>query len=129
MNRLLSLLFFTVLTWTCTAQGVVAFEEPPIDAMMERYVELNELNPEIKGYRIQLLATTDRQKVEQEKQRFQNLYPGIKVDWVHSKPYYKLRAGAFRTRMETYHMLFVIKEYYPGAYPATEKLQPEELLR
>lgn len=111
-----------------TGQNIVIKETPPIGSMMDKFAALNAEATEIEGWRIQLLATTDRQKVEQELQRFKMLYPGISVDWSHSKPYYKLRAGAFTSRLDTYHMLHVIKKDYPGAYPAKDKLKPAELL-
>lgn len=119
------LLSFPVLGFS---QNIVLKETPPIGSMMDRFAAINAETSEIEGWRIQLLATTDRQKLEDELKRFKMLYPGISVDWSHSKPYYKLRAGAYISRLDTYHMLYVIKEDYPGAYPAKDKLKPAELL-
>ncbi|MEZ4950403.1 MAG: SPOR domain-containing protein [Saprospiraceae bacterium] len=121
-------LFFLLVPIFGFAQNIAITETPPIGSMMKRFAEINAEKEEVPGWRIQLLATTDRQKVESEMQKFKMLYPDIKVDWSHSKPYYKLRAGAFGSRLETYHMLYVIKNDYPGAYPAADKLKPEELL-
>jgi hypothetical protein len=96
--------------------------------MMQQWRDKNRWKPEIDGYRVQILATTDRPKVESEKIRFQSLFPGIKADWVHNKPYYRLRAGACLTRLETYTLLNTIRKEYPGAYLVMEKLKPEEVI-
>lgn len=110
------------------AQGIIVKEAPAVAQLMQKFIEYNRTKPELDGWRIQLLATTDRQKVESEKTRFQSLFPNIAVDWVHSKPYYKLRAGAYTNRLDIYQMLYVIRKEYPGAYPAADKLKPEELV-
>ena len=57
-----------------------------------------------------------RSKVEAGKARFLTPFPDIPADWVHEKPYYKLRAGAFRSRQEAQALIDDLKTYYPGAY-------------
>ena len=82
------------------------------------------------GWRIQILATTDRQNMESALRQFRNLYPSIPVDWLHTKPYYKVRAGAFTTKRDALRTLYILKADYPGAYPVQDnQIKPEELLR
>jgi hypothetical protein len=132
MNRLLPFLFlvlsFSTVSW---AQSGIRVEAPlVVDQMMNTYVEMNKSQENTEGWRIQLLATTDRQKMETELQRFRTLYPNISVDWVHSKPYYKIRAGAFRSKLDAYRILYLIKQDYAAAYPAMDqKIRPEEFLK
>lgn len=128
MKYLLGTGLFVLFSWTLAAQDIIVREASPIGAMMEAFKSQNRSGLTIPGWRIQLLATTDREKVEFEKIKFSTKYPDIRVDWVHSKPYYKLQAGAYASRMETYRMLHRIKEDFPGAYPAADQLKPEELL-
>ena len=128
-TRLLILTFLTAsFPFSSNAQGVVTIEQYGITELMQKFVENNRAKPEVDGWRVQLLATTDRQKVESEKQRFQTLFPNVSVDWVHTRPYYKLRAGAFHSRLETYKILYSLKREYPSAYPTMDKLRPEELI-
>lgn len=108
-------------------QNININEPPAVAAMMDKFEARSRAKPEVEGWRIQLIATTDRQKVEDEKRRFQSLYPNIRADWVHSKPYYKLQAGAFATRLEALRMLKYLRRDFPGAYPAMDKIKPEEL--
>lgn len=112
-----------------TAQSVEINEDPIITNMMERWIELNKARNNIDGWRIQILATTDRQRMERARQNFQYQYPNISVDWVHSKPYYKLRAGAFATRLDAVRLLNILKQDYPSAYLAKDSsIRPVELL-
>jgi len=128
MRVYLSLLFIC-LAFALQAQGTITVEaQPNIEAMMQRYTEINRGQQYVDGWRIQLVATTDRQKVEREKQRFQDLHPGVAVDWTHVAPYYRLRAGAFITKLEATQMMYRLKRDYSSAYPVKDKrIQPSEV--
>ena len=123
----LSLLFSFIYL---NAQSVTETVEPKVDQLMERFIDGNKAQTTVSGWRIQILATTDRQNMESALRRFENLYPSIPVDWVHAKPYYKVQAGAFSTKREALRTLYILKPDYPGAYPVQDnKIRPEELLR
>lgn len=134
MGRLFLLFVFSFFLLPLTNAQNIANEQgikegPLIGDMMERYVEINKSTPTLEGWRIQLLATTDRQKMETTRQNFQYRYPNIPVTWEHSRPYYKLRAGAFETKLEAIRLLYLLKKDYPSAYPAKDKnIRPEELV-
>jgi hypothetical protein len=111
------------------AQNITINEDFPIAKMMDTFVAKNKSTYQIDGWRIQLMATTDRQKLEQAKGQFLANYPNISVDWTHSKPYYRLRAGAFTTKLDAMRLLHRLKEDYPSAYPAKDNnISPEELI-
>lgn len=127
-----TILFFSLFIFqiSTNAQGTVSLNaSTAIENMMAQYVENNKAVEMMDGWRIQLLATTDRQKVESAKQRFQVLYPNIFVDWTHASPFYKLRAGAFATKKEAIRMLYVLRRDYPNAYTARDNtIRPSELV-
>ena len=111
------------------AQNVTINEDFPLAKMMDSFVAKNKSTFQIDGWRIQLMATTDRQKLEQAKTEFLANYPDISVDWTHSKPYYRLRAGAFTSKLDSMRLLHRLKEDYPSAYPAKDNnISPEELV-
>lgn len=104
-------------------------EEPPIVKMMESYVATNKARATVEGWRIQILATTDRQRLETVKQTFQYRYPNVPIDWVHSNPYYQLRAGAFLTKLEALRLKYILEQDYSGIYLVKDdKIKPEELV-
>lgn len=130
MRQLFSILVLVFVTQIALAQGTIKLnEESEVTNLMDQFLTINESTFTVDGWRIQLLATSDRSKVENAKRRFQTLYPNIYVDWTHSKPYYKLRAGAFGSKLEATRMLHVLKKDYPTAYPAKDDtIRPIDLL-
>ena len=130
MRLIFSFLCLAFLSTISLAQGTINVnEEKEITALMDQFEQINRNTYTVDGWRIQLLATSDRSKVENAKRRFQTLYPNIYVDWTHSKPYYKLRAGAFASKLEATRMLSILKKDYPTAYPAKDNtIRPIDLL-
>ena len=125
--------FFFLLFWgiatTIFSQQVDLSEPPVVARMMERWSEINRDEARNEGWRVQLVSTTDRKKVEEEKTIFLTRYPEIPADWVQEKPYYKLRAGAFFTKMEAISLQKDIETDYPGAYPAKDRaIRPADFL-
>lgn len=101
-------------------QNVYVKEATIVTRMMFHLVQQNQLNEFVPGWRIQVLATTDRQKLETVKAEFQRDYPGILIDWQHDKPYYKLRAGAFASKLAATELLYRLKKKFPSAYTAKD---------
>ncbi|MCB0521223.1 MAG: SPOR domain-containing protein [Lewinellaceae bacterium] len=114
-----------------SAQGTVTEKmEPGVANLMKRFVEINKTTTAVKGWRVQILATTDRQRMEDALRQFEELYPSIPADWVHAKPYYKVRAGAFTSKQDAMPTLYILKRDYPAAYPVQDnEIKPEELLK
>lgn len=128
--RILGMTLLLILaTFFAKGQNIQINEDPLISQMMEKYVESNKSRMNIEGWRIQILATTDRQRLESVRQTFQYMYPNIPVDWVHTKPYYKLRAGAFTSKLDALRLKYILERDYPGTYPVKDnKIRPEELI-
>jgi hypothetical protein len=124
-NTLVLLIGFVVIS---NAQVTVK-AEGTIDNLFEQYVETNKSTQFVDGWRIQLMATTDRQRMESALQQFRALYPSIPIDWVHVSPYFKLRAGAYASKLDAMRILFILKKDYPSAYPAVDnQIRPIEFL-
>ena len=115
---IIALLFLFFGSENIIAQSIE--EAPEVKSIMERYAASNRMHSTIKGYTIQLLATTDRRKLEQTKEAFTQKYPMIFVDWEHSAPYYKLHAGVYQTKLEALRQLHQFKTDFPGAFPRIE---------
>ncbi len=100
-----------------------------IERMMSRYVEINQADPTVAGWRIQVLASTDRRKVEAAYSSFNGRFPEYPCEWGHSKPYYKLKAGAFLTRLDAIAAVKKIKRYYRTALPTYDShIRIQEIL-
>ncbi len=111
------------------AQNITIKEDFPIAKMVESFISKNKTTYQIDGWRIQIMATTDRRKMEKAKSEFLARYPDVTIDWTHSKPYYRLRAGAFTSKLEAVRLLHKLKEDYPSAYPAKDNnISPQEMI-
>ncbi len=129
MKKLLWAILLTASCSTTWAQQIQLNEPPSVSKLVANWASANRQNGRIAGWRIQLLATGDRRQVEEGRDKFKAQFPDIHVDWAHEKPYYKLRAGAFRTKAEAQAMLAQLKALYPGAYPVLDKnILPREFI-
>lgn len=127
------MIFISLLVLAFFGNGLLAQvnlkEDPSIGKMMESYVSANKAKATVEGWRIQILATTDRQRLETVKQTFQYRYPNVPIDWVHANPYYQLRAGAFLTKLEALRLKYILEQDYSGIYLVKDdKIKPEELV-
>ena len=122
----ISLLF--LLPAIAIGQQINISEDPAIEKMIRRHSELNKQKRLITGWRVQVYATSDRMKLESFRRNFQNNFPYMSVKMEHEQPYYKLRVGAFSTKLEALRLRQRLKKFYPGAYPIRDQLAPEELI-
>lgn len=121
-------LFFGFLASSGFAQINIS-EDFMIERMMSKFIEINKAHPVVKGWRIQVMASTDRRKVEAAYASFAGRFPQYPCEWTHVKPYYKLRAGAFLTKLEAIAATNEIKRYYRSALPAFDaNIRIEEIL-
>lgn len=122
-----------LLTLVCTGvraqTSVTVTADPQIEALNDLFLRSNEANTKVSGWRVQILATTDRARLETVETDFKTNYPNIPVDWVHTKPYYKLRAGAFLTKQEAERLKFTLNRQFEGVYLVKDDVKKSELLR
>ncbi len=111
------------------AQNIQLREESQISQMMERFAAINKATATVNGWRVQVLATPDRQQLERTRQIFQYKYPNIPIDWKHANPWYKLYAGAFSTKLEAIRLQYLLRRDYPSAYLVRDNtVRPAELI-
>lgn len=120
--------FFFALTCSLPAQEVQLNEDPGVSKVYSAWVNDNRTNPHVSGWRLQLMASTDRQQIEAGYNQFRQRYSEVPAAWVQEKPYYKLRVGAFRTRQEALAFIANLPDY-AGAYPAKDSaIHPRDFL-
>lgn len=110
------------------AQEMQLNEDPKVAQLMKAWVSANRAEPRVEGWRVQIMASTDRTQVEQGRSRFRTEYPEVAANWVQEQPYYKLRVGAFRTKQQA---LFFIGSLtgWAGSYPVKDtKIHPRDFL-
>ena len=84
----------------------------------------------IAGYRVHLYMDSGnraRLNTQREQAAFEEKYPDYRSYIVYEEPYFKLRAGDFRTRLEARRFLEKIRKDYSAAYIVVDRIQFPEL--
>jgi hypothetical protein len=128
MKKLMLCSLAALCSFCCLGQEVQINEEPKIAQMFKTWVTANRMNPQVEGWRVQVMASTDRVQVEQGRNRIRLEFPNVAAVWVQEQPYYKLRVGAFRTRQEALTFIGSLSNW-PGSYPVKDsKIHPRDFL-
>lgn len=69
--------------------------------------------PQMTGYRIQVYAGTERETAQKLKNEIAINY-GVRTYMIYESPYFKIRIGDFRSRMEAQQMFHTLKQKYTG---------------
>jgi hypothetical protein len=111
------------------AQTVSVKEDPAITQLMSRWKAYNLEHQEVQGWRVQIIATTDRRQMESAQRKFELLYPDDELVFVHNVPYYQLKAGAFLYNRKAHAFLYKMQADFPGSILVSDLVKTEELLR
>lgn len=128
--RTLVTLLAIVLASSLYGQGNVKFhEESNISSLMRRWVGENRAEETTRGWRVQIITTDNRRKMEAAMSKFHNLYPGEKVSWSHVPPYYKVKVGAFEKKLQLMDFLNTLKEDFPSVIPIPDDIEKSDFIR
>ena len=111
---------FVLLNLNIFAQKVKIQEDPVISNMMSKFAEINKQKKTTTGWRIQIASTTDRRQMDETVKNFERNFPEVPLTWIHAKPYYQVRVGAYKNKIESLRMLNTVKVDYPTAYPVQD---------
>jgi SPOR domain len=108
--------------------GQAIDEDAEVTQMMDSFVEYNKMHQTVRGWRIQILVTTDRRQMESTRREFELTYPDYKIHYRHDNPFYHLQSGAFITQASARPFLRLMKEKYASAFIVSEEIDLEEVL-
>ncbi len=129
IHKIALVLLFALSTLSMSyAQGVTVVEHDGIQSLLSTYINHHKTHAMVKGYRVQIITTDDRRKMENALYKFRQLYPEIQSDWEHKVPYYQVKVGAFKDKLDYQGFLIEIKKDFPGAIPIVADIRKEELL-
>jgi len=122
------MVFVTLVVMMCTPIKAQLIEDPQITNLMDRWIDYNREHQEIRGWRIQIMASIDRRQMETARRNFERKYPEYPVVFIHNEPYFHLKVGAFITVQKAQAFLRKMQEDYPQAITVTDVLKVDELL-
>jgi len=99
-----------------------------IAQMMDQFTSTNKAEETIKGWRIQIITTNDRRKMETARRKFASMHPDVNVKWNHVAPYYRVKVGAYEDKMQLMGFLLELKNSFPGVIPVMDNVRKSELV-
>jgi hypothetical protein len=108
--------------------GKIEYQYPAkLDTLLQNFIAKNKENQLYPGYRIQLIAGTNRQGVLKFKSDFYKEFPNMRPGLVYQQPNFKLRTGAFRTKIEAFKEMKTINKKFPDAFIIQDEIPFEDL--
>ena len=110
------------LAQTDTTSPVVVVKDPRVDLLIRKQIEINEETTKesrknMPGFRIQVINTTDRNKVFAAKAKVYQEFPDLKPYLLYQAPNYKLKVGNFKTQEEAEEIQRQLERLFPsGTY-------------
>lgn len=128
MKYILALLscFFTL---SCLAQNeghLILEQDIRIEQLIQRQKDIHAADNTIDGYRIQIFMESGNDAVEHANttmEEFKTNYPDMPIYLIFGQPYYRLRVGDFRTRLEAEKIFQVLSKDYKKAFITSDKIQ------
>ena len=114
MKRILCLIIFVVMAAATFAQSgsVHIDQDDRVDGLIAKQRILYQLDSSFNGYRIHVFMEIGNEALEHArsvKAQFERAFPDIPIYLTYVEPYFRLRAGDFRNRVEAEKCLRRIK--------------------
>jgi hypothetical protein len=71
-----------------------------LDSLVEQHIETNKAANGIQGFRVQVFFGSERKPAQDAKTKMLQLMPDEEVYLIYQQPYFKVRVGDYRTRLE-----------------------------
>ncbi len=108
---------------------VQIIEDQEVQTTVNKYKSLHQQTTSIKGWRIQIVTTNDRRKMESAIAKLDQKYPNLDYDWKHASPYYQLKVGAFEEKEDLQNMLITLKADFPSSIPVKDEVEKADLVK
>jgi hypothetical protein len=104
-------------------QFLTVHENNAVNELVKKYEVYNRKRDFGEGYRIQISYTDVRDEVYKSKGDMYAQFPELSSYVEYEQPYYKLRLGDFKTRLEATYYLQQVIILYPGAFIVKDKIK------
>lgn len=91
--------------------------------LMEATAKINSYTDEESGYRIQITSNKDKDAIFKEKTRIYQSFPKMDIYVIYDQPYYKLRIGDYKSRLEATKALMEVIEEYQYAFIVNDMIE------
>lgn len=120
---------FSLFSISCLSQndGLLLLEKDArLDQLIQKQKEIHSADNTIDGFRVQIFMESGNDAVDianATMSEFKEKYPDVPVYLIFGQPYYRLRVGDFRTRLEAEKFFHIINKEYKNAFVTSDKIQ------
>jgi hypothetical protein len=110
-------------------QKVTVIQDPRIISLVEKHIYLNE-KQKIAGWRVQIFfesGNNSKSRAHSKKGLFLAMYPDMGVYLMFQSPYYKVRVGDFRSRMDAEGFKQKLLGEFPDAFVVKDEINFPEV--
>jgi len=118
---------FPFLVFAQDNKAVEILYEHKVDSLIIKHKKIQKEKSGIEGYRIQVAFASKKAEISEKRIAFIKKYPEIIIYLTYNTPYYKLRIGNFRTKLQAEKIKNKIRKHYPGSYIVPEIIPYTEL--
>lgn len=118
-SRIILIIFLTVSLGKLYSQNVKITSDPSIEQLAITHASYNKVIKGVEGYRVQIYFNSGneaRKSGENVRMSFLSKYSGTFAYLSFDQPYFKVRVGNFRTRIEAECFKKIIEKDYPNSF-------------
>tara|TARA_B100001939_G_C16945609_1_gene620158 strand:+ start:1744 stop:2136 length:393 start_codon:yes stop_codon:yes gene_type:complete len=120
--------FFPILIFSQSENTkYVIKNEKGINYLVYKYENILRNTGGINGWRLQLKFKAKESEIVKIKLKFIELFPDIPVFLEYQEPYYRIRVGNCRTKLEALKIKDLIKKHFTDTYPVPEIISITDL--
>ena len=133
MKRILLMILFAATASIAFAQSngsVNVSQDDRIESLISKQRQLYKLDSSFSGYRIHIFMEIGNEALkhaEDVKKQFEKAFPDIPIYLTYAEPYFRLRAGDFRNRVEAEKCLRRIKPKFKEAFVTADMIYRPKL--
>ena len=128
MKRIICLSILLVMATFAIAQKTGSLnlkQDSRIESLLSKQRRLNDLDSSFSGYRIHIFMEIGNEALKhanEVKSQFERAFPDIPIYLTYVEPYFRLRAGDFRNRVEAEKCLRRIKPKFKEAFVTADMI-------
>lgn len=107
-------------SYAITNNDITSINENGINKLVSKYEKILKNTGGINGWRLQLKFQAKEVEIIKIKLKFIKLFPEIPVYLEYEEPYYRIRVGNCRTKLDALKIKNIIQKYFPDTYPVPE---------
>jgi hypothetical protein len=103
---------------------VVKLADPRINSLVEMHKREKSYHKKVQGYRIQIIQDSNRDLVREQKTKLLRSYPTLELYEIYESPFFKLRAGNYKSRIDAYKTYHEIKRNFKRTFIVPDMVDP-----